>query len=175
MESNRCWTVPQAGHGISTALCIVSDVEHCSHQPGNPVARLQTLLAAQSQPCVLESLFPEVRTLAYLSAGDQPLQRADWLAARVLVFALDHLELAANELPLMDTVNQRLLRLSRKLHCGCTQLRSFALFCGARPWRTMGNSAHVLSRQTSPVMQSLALRQQLATHLAGLRQLMAAC
>ena len=82
MENTRSWQLPAAKHGISSALCIISDVEHCSHQPGNPVARLQALLAGQSQPAVLESLFPEVRSLAYLSAGGRSPQRADWLAAR---------------------------------------------------------------------------------------------
>ncbi|MGM8061888.1 hypothetical protein [Vogesella indigofera] len=173
MENTRSWQLPAAKHGISSALCIISDVEHCSHQPGNPVARLQALLVGQSQPAVLESLFPEVRSLAYLSAGGRSPQHADWLAARVLVFALQHLELASHELALMDAVNLRLQQLSRKLAVDCPLLRSFALFCGARPWRTHGHGEPLLSVAASPVAQSLALRRQLAAHLARLQQALA--
>lgn len=172
MENNRRWTLPGANH-ITTALCIVGDVEHCSHQPGNPVPQLQAQLAGISRPCVLESLFPEVRALAYLSAAGASPQRADWLAARVLVFALDHLALAHDELSLMDAVNQRLARLSRKLAHECQSVRSFALCCGMRPLRTEGNSAQLFAAQGSPVAQSLALRSQLAAHLQLLRQRLA--
>ncbi|GGX97419.1 hypothetical protein [Vogesella alkaliphila] len=173
MENHRSWQLPAAKHGISSVLCIVSDVEHGSHLPGNPVARLQALLAGQQTPAVLESLFPEVRSLAYLSAGGRSPQRADWLAARVLVFALQHLELASHELALMDAVNLRLQQLSRKLALDCPLLRSFALFCGARPWRTHGHGEQLLSVTASPVAQSLALRRQLGAHLARVQQALA--
>jgi len=72
---------------------------------------------------VLESALPEIRCLAMLLAasrwsgerGDASARLtdpADWLAARIQVLALSHVELALEQLPLLDLANQRLRRLA---------------------------------------------------------------
>lgn len=172
MENPRSWPQLMTGHGKHIALCIINDVEHGSHRPGNPLAGWSILPQGKAVPCVLESLFPEVRTLAYLSAAGGSPQRADWLAARVMVFSLDHLQLSRDELRLMDEVNLRLQTLSHKLLLECALVRSFSLVCGQRAWQTEGQGSHVMTCHDSPVAQSLSLRAQLASHLARLRAAM---
>ena len=172
MENPRSWPQIMTGHGKHIALCIINDVEQGSHRLGNPLAGWSILPQGKAVPCVLESLFPEVRTLAYLSAAGGSPVRADWLAARVMVFSLDHLQLAHDELRLMDEVNLRLQTLSHKLLLECALVRSFSLVCGQRLWQTEGQGNHVMTCHDSPVAQSLSLRAQLASHLAVLRDAM---
>lgn len=148
------------------ALQIVADVEFGSHRPA---AELMALIPITGQqPLVLESLFPEVRTLAYLLAAGASPCRADWLTARVVVFRLNHLALSLSELELMDQINQKLAWLSRFLDLELLQLRSFAL-----RGRCAGTVCHGAADVHLPdaqalVPRSLALRATLKHWLLAL-------
>lgn len=150
------------------ALQIVADVEFGSHRP---VAELMALIpAGGQQPLVIESLFPEVRTLAYLLVAGASPCRADWLTARVVVFRLNHLALSLSELELMDQINQKLAWLSVFLGLELSQLRSFALRgrCAGSLCHGAGE-ARVLPL-SEPVACSLALRGALQPWLQELAQ-----
>lgn len=148
------------------ALQIVADVEFGSQRP---VAELVAMLPVGSvRPVVLESLFPEVRTLAYLlAAGGSPC-RADWLTARVVVFRLNHLALSLPELALMDSINQKLAWLAAFLGLELSQLRSFALRGACAGWVCHAAGELSLPAQQAPVAASLALRSTLAPWLQTL-------
>lgn len=161
---------------IDAAMCatpvqtlhIVTDVERCSHVPAPALPAFS--LSALPGAVVSEALFPEVRTLAHILAQGQCPTRVDWLAARVVVFRLNHLSLSLSELDSMDSINHKLDGLARCLGLELTQLRSFAL-CGQLP----GILCHagvpmLLSQQGSLVEQSLSLREQLRPWLQQLVQ-----
>ena len=89
MENTRSWQLPAAKHGISSALCIISDVEHCSHQPGNPVARLQALLR-RTQPASASAPFGRLSldaTSRRALVGGEPLELSgrEWTLLELLV------------------------------------------------------------------------------------------
>lgn len=149
-------------------LHIVADVELGSHRP---VAEfLAKVPVATQQPHVLESLFPEVRTVAYLLAAGASPSRVDWLTARVVVFRLNHLVLTMSELVLMDQINQKLAWLSRFLGLELAQLRSFALR-GHCPGVVCHGAAELrLATADTPVANSLALRGVLKPWLLVLEQ-----
>ncbi|WP_051229291.1 hypothetical protein [Paludibacterium yongneupense] len=108
-------------------LSLLTDVEALSGgtMPAEDLLRcLADLRRAQSGSVALESLLPEIRTAALLLAsarkdweGDSPgrfADAADWLAARILILGLSHVELAAAQLPRLDEANRRLCRLAAR-------------------------------------------------------------
>jgi hypothetical protein len=148
------------------ALHILADVERCAHLPADELAML--LRPVAGRVVVSESLFPEVRTLAYLMAQGASPGRADWLAARVVVFRLNHLALSLSELDMMDALNHKILWLADFLQMELPQLRSFALQ-GALPGTLcQGGVAMLLRQGDSVVAQSLSLREQLRPWLVQL-------
>jgi hypothetical protein len=150
------------------ALHILADVERCVHLPADELA--MQLRPVIGRVVVSESLFPEVRTLAYLMAQGASPGPADWLAARVVVFRLNHLALSLSELGMMDVLNQKLAWLSVFLQLELPLLRSFALQ-GALPGKLcQGGTPMLLRKQGSVVVQSLALREQLRPWLVALTQ-----
>lgn len=154
---------------LATELCIVNDVEQASHLPGNPLLRLPDLLPLAGRLVVLESLFPEVRTLAYLSAQGQSPQRGDWLAARVMVFSLHHLALNLAELALMDSIQLKLQTLAAQLSLPVPQLQSFAALRTPCVMQTCGAGGIWQIADGNVVQQSLQLREQLQHNLQPLR------
>lgn len=149
-------------------LHIVADVELGSHRLAAEF--MAQVPVAGSQPVVLESLFPEVRTLAYVLAAGASPSRADWLTARVVVFRLNHLALSLSELELMDQINQKLAWLSRFLGLELAQLRSFALR-GCCPGTVCHGAGDVrLANDNAPVPRSLTLRAALKPWLLSLEQ-----
>jgi hypothetical protein len=108
-------------------LVLLTDVEALSsgHLPAEDLLRcLADLRRARAGSVVLESLLPEIRTAALLLAdarrgweGDAPerfADAADWLAARILILGLSHVELSAAQLPRLDEANRRLGRLAAR-------------------------------------------------------------
>jgi len=149
-------------------LHIVADVELGSHRPVAEFLAKMPVLG--QQPHILESLFPEVRTLAYLLAAGGSPSRVDWLTARVVVFRLNHLVLTMSELALMDQINQKLVWLSRFLGLELAQLRSFALR-GHCPGVVCHGAAELrLATADAPVATSLMLRGMLKPWLLVLEQ-----
>lgn len=164
MENALPWIAHLPGGFPGHALQIVADVEFGSHRAG-PEWLAMLPPHAGLQPQVLESLFPEVRTLAYLlAAGGSPC-RADWLTARVVVFRLNHLSLGLSELGLMDSINQKLAWLAAFLDLELSQLRSFALRGAATGVVCHAAGELHLREQQTVVARSLALRGLLAPWL----------
>lgn len=122
-------------------------------------------------PIIMESLFPEVRALAYLAAEGAFPTAADWWAARVLVFRLHHVPLDVARLGLMDEINTSLRRLATRHGLPMESLLSF--FVHAQSGRVVPVTG-MLTNQVkcaSPVLQSLQLRQSLSAWLAHLQSI----
>lgn len=150
------------------SLHIMTDVEQGATLPAYELTAC--CHDAGGRLVVSEALFPEVRTLAHILAQASSPCREDWLAARVVVFRLNHLALSLSELGMMDVLNQKLAWLSVFLQLELPQLRSFALQ-GALPGKfCQGGTPMLLRKQGSVVVQSLALREQLRPWLVALTQ-----
>ncbi|WP_174875706.1 hypothetical protein [Vogesella oryzae] len=171
MENSRLWSEILSQQMPTVSLNIICDTEFFTADANTAVATLW-LWQQHRLPCIMESLFPEVRSLAYIAAVDGHPEAGDWLAARVVVFQLEHLMLGRDEMSLMDEINRSLRRLGAKLGLEFSSLRSCAVgvlqegalaACGRFPLR---------QKQASPVVQSLQLRSDLAEHLRNLRAAM---
>ncbi|MFC3532018.1 hypothetical protein ACFOLG_07450 [Vogesella facilis] len=169
MESSRIWsgTLPATLPVVS--LNIFCDAERLSACAADKLLPQLSQWQQRQQPCVMESLFPEVRTLAYIAANGGKPAAADWLAARVVVFQLEHLVLGGAELALMDAVNRALRVIAQRLGLELASLQSFAI--GAAGGCAIAATARSprQAKLASPVAQSLQLRQAMAAHLARLQ------
>ncbi len=169
MESSRIWSGALPATLPAVSLNIFCDVEHL---PACSVESLLPLLSQWQQrqlPCVMESLFPEVRTLAYIAANGASPSAADWLAARVVVFQLEHVVLGPGELSLMEAINRSLRNIARRLGLELASLQSFAIAIKSNHAVAATGRSPKQIKLASPVAQSLRLRQDLAVHLARLQ------
>jgi hypothetical protein len=161
IESFSCTLPVQSIH-------IITDVEHAATVPARELTACGHDTSGRLM--VSEALFPEVRTLAHILAQGEHPCREDWLAARVVVFQLNHLSLSLSELGMMDVLNRKLVWLATFLQLELPQLRSFAL-SGALPGKLCQGGAPILLRkQGGVVVQSLSLREQLRPWLVQLAQ-----
>ncbi|SCK16229.1 hypothetical protein [Vogesella sp. LIG4] len=172
MENSRTWSNALPAQLPAVSLNIFCDVERlAAHAAGSVLSTLAQWQQRQL-PCIMESLFPEVRTLAHLAAGSQRPSAADWLAARVVVFQLEHLMLGCSELQLMDAVNASLKRLGKRLGLELASLQSFAISVTNGPAVAATGRFALQAKLPSPVAQSLQLRRDLAPHLARLHTML---
>lgn len=169
MESSRIWsgTLPATLPVVS--LNIFCDVEHLSACSMDSLLPLLSCWQQRQLPCVMESLFPEVRTLAYIAANGGSPSTADWLAARVVVFQLEHVVLGRGELTLMDAINRSLRSITQRLGLELASLQSFAVASSSDCAVAATGRSPRQAKLASPVAQSLQLRQDLAAHLGRLQ------
>jgi hypothetical protein len=109
-------------------LAIVTDVQALSANY-RPLTRflpmIDRLRQNEAGHLVLESSLPEIRCLAMVLAGlraewdgvspDHFADEADWLAARIHLLALSHVEVTLDRLGVLDLANRRLARLASML------------------------------------------------------------
>lgn len=169
MESSRIWSGALPATLPAVSLNIFCDVEHLSGCSADKLLPLLSQWQQRQLPCVMESLFPEVRTLAYIAASGGSPSAADWLAARVAVFQLEHLVLGVGELALMDTINRSLRTIAQRLGLELVSLQSFAVASSGDCVVAATGRSPSQAKLASPVAQSLLLRQDLAAHLARLQ------
>ncbi|MFC3625602.1 hypothetical protein ACFOKJ_05490 [Vogesella amnigena] len=169
MENSRLWsgTLPQGMPAVS--LNIFCDAERLSGSVSHDVLAQLGQWQQRQLPCVMESLFPEVRALAYVAATSGVPTTADWLAARVVVFQLEHLMLGCTELVQMDAINASLKRLAKRLGLELVPLQSFAISVTTGTAVAATGRFPQQAKQGSPVLQSQQLRRDLAPHLAKLQ------
>lgn len=172
MENSRVWsgTLPQRLPAVS--LNIFCDAERLSAGSASHVLAELCQWQQRQLPCIMESIFPEVRALAYTAAGTGMPTAADWLAARVVVFQLEHLMLDCTELAQMDAINASLKRLAQRLGLELASLQSFAISVTTGVVVAATGRFPLQAKQLSPVQQSQQLRRDLAPHLATLQTLL---
>jgi len=117
----------QPGRGDALwSVAVLTDGERLSASSvvlGEWLQQVARMRRQEGGQLVMESALPEIRCVAMLLAASRwrgeasdtcarLTDSADWLAARIQVLALSHVELALEQLPLLDLANQRLRRLS---------------------------------------------------------------
>ncbi|MDF0604227.1 hypothetical protein HZU77_000975 [Neisseriaceae bacterium TC5R-5] len=109
---------------------LLTDVEYFSHQltlHGASLKATQQNCVNATLPLTMESMLPQIRTLAILLAAKrqhydhtviaaQLSEPADWLAARILLLQISHIAIDLQQLIHLDLANQRAANLSQKLN-----------------------------------------------------------
>lgn len=169
MESSRIWSGALPATLPAVSLNIFCDVERLSTCSVDSLLPLLSQWQQRQLPCVMESLFPEVRTLAYIAANSSSPSAADWLAARVVVFQLEHVVLGTGELAQMGAINRSLRIIAQRLGLELASLQSFAVAGRSDSAVAATGRSPRQAKLASPVAQSLQLRQDLAVHLGRLQ------
>jgi hypothetical protein len=109
------------GAGALWSIALVTDtqlVSTGSYPLASVLQKVGRLRRQEAGQVVLESCLPEIRCVAMLSAasrqswdgGGSPehfTDEADWLAARIQILALSHVEVALQQMSLLELANQR--------------------------------------------------------------------
>ncbi|MCD4503575.1 hypothetical protein LQR30_05625 [Chromobacterium piscinae] len=128
-------------------VALATDGEALAYRPGPP-PRLP------AGGCLSEALLPEIRELALrlaLARGwpqgrtpDRVAEPADWLAARILLLEWQQVELALDELALLDEANRRASGLAKARSVAFSPALPVLLPAGREPGALRGWRAHPL-------------------------------
>ncbi|AXE29262.1 hypothetical protein DK842_04630 [Chromobacterium phragmitis] len=128
---------------------LATDGEALAYRPGSPQA-------LPEGGCLSEALLPEIRLLALrlalrrgLPFGPTPAriaEPADWLAARILLLEWKQVELALDELTLLDEANRRARALAESLALAYQPALPVLLPAGREPGAMRGWRAQPLPR-----------------------------
>ncbi|MBA8734803.1 hypothetical protein [Chromobacterium violaceum] len=141
-------SLPQADLPLYPAA-LTTDGEALAYRPGPP-------RALPDGACLSEALLPEIRLLALrLALGrgwpegrtpERVAEPADWLAARILLLEWQQVELALDELALLDEANRRAQALAAARGLAFQPALPVLLPTGRAPGALRGWRAHPLPR-----------------------------